>query len=308
MSLAVMVMALAGALAFISSVWMIIAAFSAGILWGLAYLFIPFAQLVFLFVHWKKAAKPFFLGLFAVFLGGAALFFYARNADPDQKKKLYHFFEQVQRLRHERNARTMESLQGMFSSSKRQCRLPQNIFKNAPSANNQKQCGFRFTVTDQDGHTQKFDFSSMLNQMGGKQNPSTTPKASYTNISQGTDSLFHAVRNCQMKAVQSRLDAGENINKRSQLNETPLMEAAALGCEDVVRLLVARGADTSLKNSQGQTALMIAKENFRTKIAEFLEGKNGFDFKDPVSQEISVNSQQTPEGVSSAAAAPDASS
>ncbi len=51
---------LAGAL------WWLFATFSKGILWGLACLLIPFVGLVFLFVHWDAAWKPFMLSLLGI--------------------------------------------------------------------------------------------------------------------------------------------------------------------------------------------------------------------------------------------------
>src|SRR4249920_422960 len=47
----------------IGGVMMIVAAFRQSILWGLAYLLIPFAALVFLFKHWSEAKKGFFINL-----------------------------------------------------------------------------------------------------------------------------------------------------------------------------------------------------------------------------------------------------
>lgn len=51
---------------FVTSIWMLIEAFSESILWGLAYLFIPFAAIVFVFVHWERAKTPFLIGLAAL--------------------------------------------------------------------------------------------------------------------------------------------------------------------------------------------------------------------------------------------------
>ena len=56
----------------IGSVWFLIEAFREGILWGLATLFIPPCQLLFLVLHWSRAKKPFILqleGFAAVFIG-----------------------------------------------------------------------------------------------------------------------------------------------------------------------------------------------------------------------------------------------
>lgn len=54
----------------IGSVGFLIATFRAGILWGLSCMFLPFISFIFLFVHWKTAAKPFLISM----LGIAILF------------------------------------------------------------------------------------------------------------------------------------------------------------------------------------------------------------------------------------------
>jgi len=51
------------AVAFFAGISMMILAFRKSVLWGLAYLFVPFAALVFLYRFWDEAKRPFFLGL-----------------------------------------------------------------------------------------------------------------------------------------------------------------------------------------------------------------------------------------------------
>ena len=51
-----------------AGIWLVIRAFGVGVGWGLACLFLPFASLVFICVHWDQAAKPFLFSL----AGGAA--------------------------------------------------------------------------------------------------------------------------------------------------------------------------------------------------------------------------------------------
>ena len=55
-------------LAIISGIWALILAFSESIIWGLLYLFVPFAALAFVFTHfYKKAVRDsFFLSLFSL--------------------------------------------------------------------------------------------------------------------------------------------------------------------------------------------------------------------------------------------------
>lgn len=65
------ILATSGLIVFlIGSIGFLIATFRAGILWGLSCMFLPFVSFVFLFVHRKTAAKPFFLSI----LGIAILF------------------------------------------------------------------------------------------------------------------------------------------------------------------------------------------------------------------------------------------
>lgn len=52
------------ALSVIAAIWFTVVTFNVSIFWGLACLFIPFASLVFLFVHWQDAKKPFLFSLF----------------------------------------------------------------------------------------------------------------------------------------------------------------------------------------------------------------------------------------------------
>lgn len=58
----------------IGGVWMLIRAFSEGIIWGLGCLFLPLVSLFFLIVHWRQAKDPFFLQLLGIgIIFGAAL-------------------------------------------------------------------------------------------------------------------------------------------------------------------------------------------------------------------------------------------
>jgi uncharacterized membrane protein len=44
----------------------LIKAFQASIIWGLAYLFIPFAALIFIITHWDEAGRPFLFSLLSI--------------------------------------------------------------------------------------------------------------------------------------------------------------------------------------------------------------------------------------------------
>ena len=71
--------------------------------------------------------------------------------------------------------------------------------------------------------------------------------------------IFTAVREGKPAEVKRMLDAGISVNERQGRNgQTPLSVAAIYGKTAVARLLLERGADTTLANQDGNTALFIA--------------------------------------------------
>jgi ankyrin repeat protein len=72
--------------------------------------------------------------------------------------------------------------------------------------------------------------------------------------------LMHAVHKNQLATAAALLDAGAEPNKGYPHDYTPLMMAAAYGHADMVRLLVARGADTRVVNWEGARAIDLAYE------------------------------------------------
>jgi hypothetical protein len=62
-----------GAMTIIGILWFIIVPFTESILWGLACLFIPFAQLIFLIMHWRIAWRPFCLILVGAILAAIGM-------------------------------------------------------------------------------------------------------------------------------------------------------------------------------------------------------------------------------------------
>ncbi len=50
-------------IALVYGIILLVKAFQVSIWWGLAYLLIPFAALVFIVVHWEVAKKPFLMSL-----------------------------------------------------------------------------------------------------------------------------------------------------------------------------------------------------------------------------------------------------
>jgi len=62
-----------------------------------------------------------------------------------------------------------------------------------------------------------------------------------------------------------------NPNQLSQLGGTALHEAAAAGSLEIVKLLLARGVDPTIRSKQNVTALDLAREYKHPEVAAFLE-------------------------------------
>ena len=71
--------------------------------------------------------------------------------------------------------------------------------------------------------------------------------------------------------AQILLDHSAYIDAESPNGTTPLMMAAMYGSPDVVKLLLAQGADRDLKNQLGMTALDFAKQGSRKDAIELLQ-------------------------------------
>lgn len=74
-----------------------------------------------------------------------------------------------------------------------------------------------------------------------------------------TDALLQAARTGHADTLKSLLSGGRaDVNGRDEQGDTPLIEAARAGHDEVVQALLVAKADTSLKNDEGQTALAVA--------------------------------------------------
>ena len=85
--------------------------------------------------------------------------------------------------------------------------------------------------------------------------------------------LHAAVAGRNVACVQAILDAGADPNGRQQVGYTPLMGAASAGREDLVNLLLARGADRSLLSEDGKTAASVAADHGHTSLANHLSAE-----------------------------------
>ena len=76
-----------------------------------------------------------------------------------------------------------------------------------------------------------------------------------------TDALLRAARAGNADTVRALLASPNvDVNGVDEHGNTPLIEAARFGHDEVVAALLMARADTKLKNDEGKTALMLAAE------------------------------------------------
>src|SRR5687768_4113513 len=86
-----------------------------------------------------------------------------------------------------------------------------------------------------------------------------------------TDALLVAARAGNADTVRSLLTSPNvDINGRDEQGNTPLIEAARFGHNEVVTALLVAKADVNAKNAQGKTALMLAAEGGHDQTARTL--------------------------------------
>ena len=85
--------------------------------------------------------------------------------------------------------------------------------------------------------------------------------------------LFFACQEGQVDAALLLLDKGADVHKASKSNRTPLHEASYNGHIDVVRLLLANGAnaDLDVKDMGGDTPVADAKSKGHWAVVALLE-------------------------------------
>jgi uncharacterized protein len=83
--------------------------------------------------------------------------------------------------------------------------------------------------------------------------------------------LHAAVSSNQPAIVRWLIDAGADVNARQQMDYTALMGAAANARLEILDMLLAHGADASLKTTDGKTAADLAREHGHAEVAARLE-------------------------------------
>jgi ankyrin repeat protein len=71
--------------------------------------------------------------------------------------------------------------------------------------------------------------------------------------------------------VEILLEAGAGIDVADEEGITPLMEAVTVRSENLVRFLLAHGADVTLKDALGHNALWMAQKKKNRQIVDMLE-------------------------------------
>jgi len=87
----------------------------------------------------------------------------------------------------------------------------------------------------------------------------------------GAKALFSAVMKGNVKAVQTLIKTGVNVNVRTLSGKTPLMAASFKGYTDIVQMLLNAGASADARDADGNTALSIAKYKGYSRVVAFLK-------------------------------------
>ena len=83
--------------------------------------------------------------------------------------------------------------------------------------------------------------------------------------------LHQYVRDHDIEKINEMLASGTDINEKDWLGYAPLHWACYFGCNDLVTLLIDKGADPNLLSDTGRTCLEIATAMDYGEIAELLK-------------------------------------
>ena len=96
------------------------------------------------------------------------------------------------------------------------------------------------------------------------------PYAALSQAEKNTALLLEAARDGHAEVVRLLLAAGADVNAQNQFGYTALMGAAFHGHFEVVRLLLAAGADVNTQDQGGSTALILAAINGHAEVVRLL--------------------------------------
>jgi ankyrin repeat protein len=87
-----------------------------------------------------------------------------------------------------------------------------------------------------------------------------------------TDALFRATVEGNTDMVKSLVSSpGADVNATDERGNTPLLEAARYGHDDICRVLIAAGANLKAKDKDGKTALMLAVQGGHDEVVRVLK-------------------------------------
>jgi len=99
----------------------------------------------------------------------------------------------------------------------------------------------------------------------------TTPVQAAVNADVTGEKLYYAVFQNNIAEAKKLIGQGANVNwKNNKIGSTALIRAATEGKVEMVKLLLKAGADRTLKNNRGETALSWAQEMDRPDIIQLL--------------------------------------
>jgi ankyrin repeat protein len=94
--------------------------------------------------------------------------------------------------------------------------------------------------------------------------------------------LLLACENKSIALVKLLLVKGADVNKRNRLCGAPLHVAVKSGDKEMVRVLLEWGANKSVTNASGATAVEKAREDGYNDLADFIETWEPLEIKEPV--------------------------